>query len=143
VHSVRDSPVDPQLLRLNILASALGSTAYVVGSVGFIPVVASMPGGPDVGNWGFIVGSWFIGVSQICKVVRIWRDADIDSRTDRCTSIGVEGGAGIGAWCFFVGTIMFAFFPDAVSAALVIWLVGSLAFLCGGLFLTGRHLSGK
>ncbi len=93
----------PRLLRLNILASALGSTAYVIGSIGFIQPVAMTDAGPAVGNWGFIVGSALIGASQLCKVVRIWRDRDVENRLDRLTAIGVEGGAGIGAACFLIG----------------------------------------
>lgn len=131
----------PHLLRLNIAASAIGSLCYVIGSLFFIPVLAAVNNGALVGNWGFILGSWFIGCSQICKVVRIARDRAA-SPADRGTAIGVEGGAMIGAWCFFIGTLLFNYNGDdsnSLVAVFSLWLVGSIAFLVGGLFLSFRH----
>lgn len=127
----------PRLLRLNISASALGSLAYVLGSVGFIPVVAE-PVGPDLGNMGFIVGSCLIACSQFCKVVRICRSAD----PGRLTAIGVEGGAGLGALFFLIGTALAYLLPSATTTIYTLWIVGSVAFLAGGLFLAGRHCNG-
>lgn len=129
----------PRLLRANIFASASGSLAYVLGSVGFIPVVANATG-PDLGNWGFIVGSFLIAVSQTCKVIRIARSNDEPSRL---TATGVEGGAGLGALFFLVGTVLAL--PQVGGAATTVyalWVVGSVAFLVGGLFLAGRHCNG-
>jgi hypothetical protein len=132
----------PILLRLNIAASALGSLCYVIGSLFFVPVLAAVKGGALVGNWGFIFGSWFIGCSQVFKVARIMRDRTVSSAADRATAVGVEGGACVGAWCFFVGTLLYNYSADDSSdltAVFSLWLVGSIAFLVGGLFLTFRH----
>jgi hypothetical protein len=133
----------PRLLRLNIAASAIGSLCYVIGSLFFVPVLAAaVVGGPLVGNWGFILGSWFIGCSQMFKVGRIVRDRTASS-SDRATAVGVEGGAGVGAWCFFVGTLLYNYGAednsDNLIAVFALWLVGSIAFLIGGVFLTFRH----
>jgi hypothetical protein len=51
------------LLSINIMLSVIGSALYVVGSIGFFPELEI----PEVGVWGFILGSFFIGVSQVCN----------------------------------------------------------------------------
>ncbi|PRP81540.1 hypothetical protein PROFUN_10902 [Planoprotostelium fungivorum] len=125
-------------LRLNIFASATGSLCYLIGSLFFIPELQSLSHGSDVGVWGFILGSAFIAASQFCKVIRIIREKPIDS-----SAIGVEGGAFLGAAFFLVGTILFR---DGLVVAsreyvevLVLWILGSIFFTVGGIFLTIRH----
>lgn len=86
-------------LRGNIAMSAIGSTWYVIGSVGYLPSILNET--EAVGVWGFILGSFFIGVSQIWKVLRYATDEEegttslsvLLSSKDRLTGCGVEGGA--------------------------------------------------
>jgi len=138
--------VDNYLLRVNISLSATGSTLYILGSIGWFPQVMDVS--QALGVWGFILGSLFIAVSQAWKVHRIGsigevRDGfHIDNilvSTEQFTAAGVEAGAGIGASCFFVGTAMYgAGFPD-FDLVLWIWIVGSVSFTAGSLFLGYRH----
>lgn len=49
----------------NIFLSVIGSTLYILGSIGFLPAL----NGPDdstslLGIWGFILGSFFIGYAN-------------------------------------------------------------------------------
>lgn len=133
---------DP-LLRVNISLSATGSLLYVLGSVGFFPRVFAAS--PVIGLGGFIGGSAFIGVSQLWKTHRYLTTQGMSS-SERVTAIGVELNAGIGAWCFFVGTVAFASAPRAapsgseLEAVLAIWLVGSVFFTLGSVFLAYRHV---
>ena len=61
-----------RLLTINISLSLVGSTLYIIGSVGFLPSLANSDGSTSaVGIWGFILGSFFIGSSQVWKVLRI------------------------------------------------------------------------
>ena len=53
--------------RMNIALSVLGSVAYVVGSVGYLPAIdASDDAG--IGEYGFIFGSAWVVLSQTWKV---------------------------------------------------------------------------
>ena len=85
---------EDKLLRLNILMSVSGSTAYVIGSVGFLPLVSAIT--PSFGIWGFIIGSVLIGVSQLWKTHRIgsaegeFSAAALWSSLDALTQVGVE-----------------------------------------------------
>lgn len=54
------------VLRTNILMSMTGSFLYLVGSIGFFPVVVAF--NPLIGIWGFVLGSAFIGFSQVMHV---------------------------------------------------------------------------
>jgi hypothetical protein len=124
-------------LRANIAMSATGSSFYVLGSIGFIPAVADAC--VWLGIWGFIIGSFFIGVSQLWKATRIgWCKCLHDN--DLATQMGVELDAGLGAWCFFFGTLPLAFGSDLTQTILCIWLVGSVFFTLGSLFLGYRHV---
>jgi len=130
---------DDVLLRINIFLSLTGSTFYVIGSIGFIPEVYNVT--PFVGIWGFILGSLFIGVSQVWKTVRILSNAEKVNK-DILTQIGVELDAGLGGWCFFVGTIMYLHGPldgSFYQTILAIWIAGSCFFWTGSLFLGYRH----
>eukprot|EP00339_Tiarina_fusa_P014672 CAMPEP_0117005958 /NCGR_PEP_ID=MMETSP0472-20121206/6359_1 /TAXON_ID=693140 ORGANISM="Tiarina fusus, Strain LIS" /NCGR_SAMPLE_ID=MMETSP0472 /ASSEMBLY_ACC=CAM_ASM_000603 /LENGTH=219 /DNA_ID=CAMNT_0004707289 /DNA_START=1527 /DNA_END=2183 /DNA_ORIENTATION=+ len=122
----------PKLLRLNISFSATGSFFYVLGSIGFIP---KLDVAMSLGVWGFILGSFCIGSSQIWKVIRISKESNEPSHSfsvrslfqdkNTFTAMMVEAGAGAGAWCFFVGTIIDYTGPEVGSVAfvsvLVIW----------------------
>ena len=100
---------------------------------------------PLVGILGFILGSFFIGSSQIWKVARIAQGADgncgsADARAATC----VEGGACVGGWGFFFGTIVYWIAEDDLAgtvwmAVLAMWIAGSTAFTFGGLSLAYRH----
>lgn len=130
--------IENKWLRINISMSATGSTLYIIGSVGFLPNVAAMS--PLVGILGFIGGSFFIGVSQLWKLVRINNSGGICSSKDNLTAACVEGGACIGAWWFFVGTILFWYSPVVQwQLVLLMWMAGSFFFTFGGVSLTYRH----
>jgi len=133
-------------LRLNIGLSALGSSLYVVGSLGFLAPVLDIT--EAVGVWGFLLGSALIAVSQIWKVARIgwvahrfgWRH--VAASRDAWTAAAVEASAGVGAACFLVGTGMYAVASGPqfwFNAVLATWLLGSCAFTQGAGFLAYRH----
>jgi len=133
-------------LRLNISMSATGSAFYVIGSIGFLPAIFNTE--EVMGTYGFILGSFFIGCSQIWKVARIgsingkFSLKNITSSKDSFTASGVEASAGLGAWCFFFGTIMFVEGPLEgawYQSILNIWMFGSVFFTLGSLFLLYRH----
>jgi hypothetical protein len=118
----------------------------VVGSVGFLPSIYNRT--DRFGVLGFIIGSAFIGCSQAWKVLRIGRSdrlsclGTVFSSSDKFTAAGVEFSAGLGAWCFFVGTLMYDHGPlvgDYYNEILIIWEAGSVFFTLGGLFLAYRH----
>lgn len=143
------------LLRTNISLSAVGSTFYVIGSIGFLPSVAEA--NKIIGPWGFIIGSAVIATSQSWKVIRIIRDDRADSgrpgsaghgrrwkplRSCAKTAIGVEADAGLGALMFLIGTIMYvARTPEGgyLTAIIWIWVLGSVFFTVGAFFLNYRH----
>ncbi|KAG2497603.1 hypothetical protein HYH03_004347 [Edaphochlamys debaryana] len=138
------------VLRANIAMSLVGSSLYVVGSVGFFPSVFAWS--PLIGIWGFILGSAVIGISQAIKTYRIGAtntDGAFSLRhlitdTDARTSAGVETGACLGAWCFFFGTCLFnrgpLEGPDSVmQTVLWTWVAGSCFFTLGSAFLCYRH----
>ena len=163
--------VSEPVLRANIALSATGSLLYVLGSLGFLPAFEAAT--PIVGTWGFLLGSALIFVSQSMKLLRIGGAAGCGSDNgssgsgsgDGCggrgcgcggfsvralcgtkesaTAAVVEGGAGLGALLFLVGTAVFAapLGESAFGGALVLalWLAGSLAFTAGGLSLAFRH----
>jgi len=140
---------DGTILRINISMSATGSLLYLIGSLGFLPQILATY--PFIGIWGFILGSFFIGCSQLWKTARIastetghFKLSSIFSHTDAATATGVEFGACVGAWCFFFGTILFdqgpLEGPDSVlQTVLWTWIAGSVAFTIGGLFVAWRH----
>jgi hypothetical protein len=140
------------LLSLNILLSCIGSSLYVIGSYGFVPAIATVA--PTVGVWGFLIGSAAIGCSQLWKTTRLVRGARAARRTtvlhgigaDAANAVGIELSAGLGAWCFFVGTLVYGWPPggEVVAGALLwaiigVWMVGSCLFMAGALFLIYRH----
>ena len=138
------------LIRINIVLSMIGSTLYVIGSIGFFSQIYEIT--DEVGIWGFILGSFFIGSSQLWKTFRIGSSSSskdgtfsivqLLSDTSKMTEIGVELNAGVGAWCFFVGTVMYRIGPlegPFYTSILLIWLAGSFFFLAGALYLGYRH----
>ena len=143
----------PFLLRCNIFLSMVGSAWYVVGSAGFLPAVGAVCAW--VGPYGFIIGSAFIGTSQLWKSYRIAcggdeRNSKIPScevlrSQDGITQIGVELNAGIGAWFFFVSTWWYWRNANGSNDMTVyfmvvnLWVTGSLFFSLGALFLGYRH----
>lgn len=139
-----------------------GSALYVAGSAGFLPSVAAAY--PRLGVWGFVLGSAYIFWSQLWKTHRIGggeaegqEDGDgagaeagggfhLRSLTtkDAATAAGVELSAGIGAFCFLVGTLLFDNGPlegpqSVLQTVLWIWVAGSCWFTLGGCFLAWRH----
>ncbi len=138
-----------------------GSTAYVIGSYGFLPSVTE--DNQELGPWGFIIGSALIFASQSWKVLRIVRgEADqgrgeaaalvvgkrFGFRLRSCakTGLGVEANAGLGGLMFFIGTVMYVTrVPEGAyfTSILLIWVLGSLFFTMGSLFLNYRHFAMK
>ena len=72
----------------------MGSTFYFIGSIYFIPAMNNF----TLGTWLFIVGSAVIVVAQSSK---LWRGVD------GTPTLLVETGAGMGGFCFLVGSIYF------------------------------------
>ncbi|KIZ07584.1 hypothetical protein MNEG_0376 [Monoraphidium neglectum] len=140
---------DGSVLRTNIAMSATGSTLYVVGSVGYLPAVLAV--NPLIGIYGFVLGSAFIAWSQLWKTYRIGGGELQEgfhlktfAAADAFTAAGVELSAGIGALCFFFGTLLYDNGPlegpgSVLATVLWIWVVGSAWFTTGGLFLAARH----
>ena len=133
---------DDGWIRANIVMSTVGSTFYVIGSVGFFPAIfnASM----TCGLLGFIFGSACIGASQTWKLRRLSREeGGMFGSVGTATQVGIEGGAMIGGYCVLVGTTMFASGKPLegawFEAILAIWVVGSVAFTIGSLFVGFRH----
>jgi len=87
-------------LRTNIAVSISGSSFYVVGSAGFLP--APFAFSPLIGIGGFILGSAFIGCSEIWKLTRIFKT---EEGAEKWSQAAVEGGACVGGWMFFFGTV--------------------------------------
>jgi len=124
---------DP-FLRCNICLSGSGSTAYVIGSIGYIPEVQSFTS--TLGIYGFIIGSALIFSSQVWKIYRIgyWISNDV------MTASIVEGGACIGSLFFLIGSILVVTSPTLNSIIiLILWMIGSFSFTIGGLTLSYRH----
>ncbi len=102
-----------------------------------------------IGIWGFILGSFFIGSSQLWKTYRIGKGkgrvfsvANLFNDIDSCTQVAVELNAGLGGWSFFIGTIMYLHGPlegPWYLHVLDIWTAGSIFFLLGSLSLAYRH----
>ena len=131
-------------LRANIALSACGSLLYVVGSAGFFPAAEAVA--PAVGVWGFLLGSALIFVSQCMKLARISGGggcSGLCASRGAATAALVEGGAGLGALLFLLGTAVYAApaGQEASGAAtvLALWVGGSVAFTVGGLALAYRH----
>ena len=136
-------------LRANIGISMFGSFLYILGSVGFLPSVASSI--EWIGPWGFILGSVFIASSELWKLYRIgggesaggFLFATLTESKDTATQVGVEGGAFLGAAFFFVGTVLYDVGDmtrvKALDRVLALWTCGSVAFFIGSFFLGYRH----
>eukprot|EP00298_Acanthocystis_sp_HF-20_P003417 c13776_g1_i1.p1 GENE.c13776_g1_i1~~c13776_g1_i1.p1 ORF type:complete len:256 (-),score=88.55 c13776_g1_i1:42-761(-) len=158
---------DDAVLAFNISLSVIGSTFYVIGSAGFHPYFNLEDGSTSpIGIWGFILGSFFIGASQFWKVHRIgsqsaesadpythledggrqtktqgFHFANLFNGKDNFSGLCVELNAGIGGWCFFVGTLMYNYGDVANQFFLIlgIWVAGSVFFTLGALSLGVRH----
>lgn len=135
-------------LKLNICISLIGSTLYIIGSIGFLPSVVNAYSS-GMGIWGFILGSLFIGCSEVWKLKRIGTNdsnqfsfKNFFQSIDYLTQAGVESGACFGGCFFFIGTIMYNNGNTEGSGfmtVLAIWITGSLSFTVGSLFLFYRH----
>jgi hypothetical protein len=135
------------IIRINISCSMTGSLFYVIGSIGFFPELYNRT--DVIGIWGFILGSFFIGTSQLWKTYRIGKGkgdkfsiTNLFTDEDAYTQVGVELNAGFGAWSFFIGTIMYLHGPlegPWYIHVLYIWTAGSFFFLLGSFSLAYRH----
>lgn len=159
-------------LQFTISCSAVGSLIYVIGSFGFLPSVELAS--PRLGFLCFLLGSVLIGTLQLWKTYRILAAGHLAARADqaadvelsaamsaegrqlaaaaaiaagaaeRVNAIGIELSAGMGAWCFFVGSVMYgsgrAIEGPFLWAIVGIWLVGSWLFTQGGAFLLYRQI---
>ena len=135
----------PHSLRLNIASSAVGSSLYVAGSVGFVPLPSTASSAAvaalgNVGAWGFVLGSAVLAVSEAAKCARIISDGSALTPAV-LSALCVELGAGLGALSFLVGTGLYmrGQFAGLTSAVLLIWMIGSIFFTAGGVALAHRH----
>jgi hypothetical protein len=146
---------DDTILRINISCSMVGSLFYLIGSAGFLPEIYSWT--PLIGIIGFLAGSLLIGCSQAWKLVRILSTPDEEgvphdvATTRRLNAACVEGGAMVGGFSFLVGTSYFWKGPiegdsecfvtcSNYEFVLVLWMLGSVSFLFGGMSLAYRHI---
>mmetsp|Transcript_61564 Transcript_61564/g.165407 ORF Transcript_61564/g.165407 Transcript_61564/m.165407 type:complete len:225 (+) Transcript_61564:41-715(+) len=127
-------------IRANSICSMLGSTLYLVGSIGFFTASRRLNIIPSA--WCFIIGSVFAGGSQAWKTYRVSK-----GRTGRfhLASLFVEGFtellSGAGVWCFFLGAVMYLVGPHRGAWYLdisVFWTGGSCFFLAGSFVLGFR-----
>jgi len=132
----------------NMLLSFVGNACFVFGSVGFSPVIYRQT--DSIGIGGFFLGGLFISVSQFWKIRRIlssaaeWsKDTITFTFTEEVfTVFGIELSSGLGAFFFWIGTIMLlcgskeeAFFQIFLN----VWLTGSILFVVSAIFLLYRH----
>lgn len=100
----------------------------MIRSAGFLPDIYEIS--CLYGILGFIVGSFFIGVSQSWKLARISRTSvgGLFGSLGTSTAAGVEGGACLGAWGFFFGTCLYWYIEQALprTSRYVIFLAHSM-----------------
>jgi hypothetical protein len=136
-------------LRVNISCSAIGSTFYIIGSVGFIPSIYATS--PLIGILGFIAGSAWIGGSQTWKLYRILSTHEFPYQGSTINAAFVEGGAMVGGYCFLVGTCFFWKGPIEYDVGcevdcfnydfvMLLWSIGAFCFSFGGTSLVYRHV---
>jgi len=129
---------------LNYAFSAFGSFLYVVGSIFEIPELNTSIEGTII----YLVGSLVIFISQSWKIYRAGCTDAIDPNeksfqfnnifTQRI-SFFVDVNAGLGGFCYFVGSIFFLpSIADSLQGA--IWFIfGGFFFSLSGLFLAYRY----
>jgi hypothetical protein len=122
-------------LGLNFFLSAIGSLLYLVGSVFIIPSFNT----PNLGAWGFIVGSVFVWLAQLWKVHRMQPLKREHWTVDEWSALQVDLMASTGGFWFLVGTAA-SLSPRVPLVAVVnMWVVGSIAFTWSGFALLYRH----
>jgi hypothetical protein len=134
-------------LRANIALSAFGSVCYLLGSCGFLPDVYERT--DRVGVLGIEIGSAAIGCSQAWKLARVVGASKrppsaetICASRDKLTAVGLELSAGLGAWCYLAGTLMYDQIPvndEQFTRFLDIYMLGACCFTLGGALLAYRH----
>ena len=127
-------------LRLNIFMSMCGSFMYLIGSMGYLPNIYTIT--PFIGIYGFIFGSLVLGTSQLWKMTRLVNESSDFFSYNTFTAFNVELNACLGAWLFFIGTVMYYNGPlDGSFYFWIItsWMVGSVFFFIGSIFLGYRH----
>jgi hypothetical protein len=142
-------------LRVNVLCSVIGSTLYLIGSIGFFPDIYISK--PLIGILGFLIGSVFNGFSQLWKLVRVLScpdDAGVTlnvARARRLNAVYVEAGGMVGGFSFLIGTAFFWKGPiegetgcfvtcRSYEFVLAFWVLGSVAFSFAALSLAYRHV---
>ena len=142
------SVAHPQMLKLMVWWSVVGSLMYVFGSIGFFPEVYNQT--PMLGIWGFLLGSFFVGCSHYWKAFQIgvnkcdrFQISKLYTEFDTLVDFGAELSAGLGGSCFFIGMAMYLcstlqddFEGPWNLATFYIWNAGSY------LFLSRSHLLG-
>ena len=129
--------------RNNIAISIAGSACYVVGSIGFFPYFddgsSKYDGSDALGVYGYLIGSFFIVISQSWKLWSISNTyGGLLSGVDNNTWALVEIGTAIGGLGYLVGTAIVAaegWFNEAVTW----WLAGSIGFQLGSFVILYRH----
>ena len=122
-------------LGLNFFLSAIGSLLYLLGSIFIIPSLNT----PNLGAWGFIIGSVFVWLAQLWKVRRM-RPLQRDHWTqDEWSAFQVDFMASTGGFWFLVGTAA-SLSPHVTLVSVVnMWVIGSVAFTWSGGALLYRH----
>ena len=126
-------------VRSNIILNLIGNVCYVIGSIGFFPLIYNDTTG--IGIWAWILGSVFVGVSAAWKCLRILRKTTLLPQ-ETFTEFCAEFGPCIGAWCFFLGTgvMVVPASPDQHKIVLDLWISGSVFFTIGACFLVYRFV---
>ncbi|CAF1393069.1 unnamed protein product [Didymodactylos carnosus] len=134
---------------LNLLASVIGSTLYLVGSILFLPALSN---GLLAGEMCFIAGSAVTYLSQGWKIYRIACTSNVDRYDTRfrlnnlfhdIPAFALDTSSGLGAFFYFIGTIFFL--PQftktdfGLDRAAGLFVCGGVCFTIAGLILQYRH----
>jgi hypothetical protein len=122
-------------LGLNFFLSAIGSLLYLLGSIFIIPSLNT----PNLGAWGFIIGSVFVWLAQLWKVHRMQPLQRQHWTQDEWSAFQVDFMASTGGFWFLVGTAASLSPRVSITAVVNMWVVGSVAFTWSGCALLYRH----
>ena len=122
-------------LGLNFFLSAIGSLLYLLGSIFIIPTLNT----PNLGAWGFIIGSVFVWLAQLWKVHRMQPFDRAHWTQDEWSAFQVDLLASTGGFWFLVGTAASLSPRVSLVAVVNMWVIGSIAFTWSGCALLYRH----
>ena len=125
----------PYELGLNFFLSAIGSLLYLLGSIFIIPTLNT----PNLGAWGFIIGSVFVWLAQLWKVHRMQPLQRHHWTVDEWSAFQVDFMASTGGFWFLVGTAASLSPRVPLTSVVNMWVIGSVAFTWSGTALLYRH----